>query len=357
MVNIDIPQIAKFLFNIYPTDALEFEAIVPKKVIELMPKIFPESNPLEIDRMTQILKIQTLAKFCHISENLGATALAFKSVYDDFQSEILGLFNTMFNYQVAHVIKFYEEIEDKDNDYIATIYGHQSIMLQEQESKKLLQMSCRNIKRNFEEIGGLYVKLEPLYNAYKHGYRLLLGKEDEKNTDVVVFVAKGGNEEHVLLDNEVITNSRKLISRCRTMLDGILENHRTRLEDEGADYNIFPGSNRVQIDSNGKKIIKQRLMLDDGTTPSIGVTLQYTARGSKLRQLRRIGNSIYKELKNNIKIEDQGKLIAIDIDSKRIVAIEPDIDTLISSIIQSNITGRVIIRKVGDDPRTGLPIY
>jgi hypothetical protein len=188
--NEDIPQIAKFLFNIYPTDALEFEALVPKKVIDLMPQIFPNSNPAEIDRMTQILKIQTLTKFCHISENLGATALAFKSMYGDFREEILGLFNTTFNYQVAQVRKFYQEIKEKDNDYIAMIYGHPSIILQEEESKKLIEMSCRNIRKNFDEIGELFVRLEPLYNAYKHGYRLLLGKEDEKGIHIVVFVTK-----------------------------------------------------------------------------------------------------------------------------------------------------------------------
>lgn len=150
----NIPQIAKFLFNIYPADALEFEATIPKKVIDLLPQIFPNDSPAAMDRMTQILKIQTLAKFCHISENLGATALAFKSMYGDFQAEILGLFNTMFNYQVVQVKKFYQEIKEKDNDYIATIYGHPALVLQEKESKKLLEMSCRNIRKNFEEIGG-----------------------------------------------------------------------------------------------------------------------------------------------------------------------------------------------------------
>lgn len=150
-------------------------------------------------------------------------------------------------------------------------------------------MSCKNIRKNFEEIGELFVRLEPMYNAYKHGYRLLLGKEDEKGIHTVVFITKGGNEDHVILDNELISKSQRLISICRTMVDGILENHMTRLEDEGTDYSIFPTGNRVQINPNGKKTIKQRLMLDNGTAPSTNATLQYPTRGAKMLELRKIG--------------------------------------------------------------------
>src|SRR5437867_1659100 len=105
----NVPQIAKFLFNIYATDALEFEATANARMIEFLPQIFPNANSMERSRMKQILKIQTLAKFCHIAENLGATALAFKSSYEDAKSEILGLFNIISNYKVIQINKFYTE--------------------------------------------------------------------------------------------------------------------------------------------------------------------------------------------------------------------------------------------------------
>jgi phosphorylcholine metabolism protein LicD len=119
----------------------------------LLPQIFPRSQTVERERMKQILKIQILAKFCHIAENLGATALAFKSSYQNARTEILGLFNTMSNYQVLHVKKFYEEISNKDNDYIAKVYGHPPLVLQEQETRKVLDVSCRHIRNDFSKIG------------------------------------------------------------------------------------------------------------------------------------------------------------------------------------------------------------
>ena len=94
-INGNVPQIAKFLFNIYASDALEFEATVNARIIEFLPQIFPNTNSMERNRMMQILKVQILTKFCHIAENLGATALAFKSSYEDGKTEILGLFNTI----------------------------------------------------------------------------------------------------------------------------------------------------------------------------------------------------------------------------------------------------------------------
>ena len=135
-INGNVPQIAKFLFSIYPGDALEFEATANARIIEFLPQIFPNANSMERNRMMQILKVQTLTKFCRIAENLGATALAFKSSYEDAKTEILGLFNIISNYQVAQVIKFYMEIADKDNDYIAKIFGHPPLSLQEEETSE-----------------------------------------------------------------------------------------------------------------------------------------------------------------------------------------------------------------------------
>lgn len=49
--------------------------------------------------------------------------------------------------------------------------------------------------------------------------------------------------------------------------------------------------------------------------------------------------------------------MAINIEEKKIIAIESDINKLISTIRQSDISGRVHIRGVGEDSRTDLPIY
>ena len=63
-----IIDFAKFLFNIYASDALEFEATVNRRVVDFLPALFPNSNPPEKNRMLQMLKVQALTKFCHIAK-------------------------------------------------------------------------------------------------------------------------------------------------------------------------------------------------------------------------------------------------------------------------------------------------
>jgi hypothetical protein len=345
------------LFNIYAADALEFEATANARIIEFLPQIFPNANSMERSRMKQILKIQTLSKFCHIAENLGATALAFKSSYEDAKSEILGLFNIISNYKVTQINKFYREIGDKDNDYIAKIFGHPPLSLQEQETRKVLERSCRNVRDDFTKIGKMYINLESMYNAYKHSYRLLLGKDDADNSDVVVYIVKGGKEEYVSLKNELILDARKLLARCRTLLDCIFENHRTRLEYEGDDYNIFSSSSRVDIDAKGKRAVKQQLILGLHEQQSKPLSLLYPTRGEKARHEKEIGDSTYDSLSNLIQESDTGKYIALDIDLKKIIAISSEMDKIMSLVRNAEPTGRVYIRKIGADASTGISLY
>jgi hypothetical protein len=141
------------------------------------------------------------------------------------------------------------------------------------------------------------------------------------------------------------------------LLDCILENHRTRLEYEGADYNIFPSGNRVHIDKKGKKNVKQRLILGASNKQTVPLNLLYPTRGQKLKEEKQIGNLIYESLKNTFQNDDQGKFVAIDIDNKKVVAKDVDIQTIVSTVHRLELTGRIYIRKIGDDSMTDLKIY
>ena len=196
-----------------------------------------------------------------------------------------------------------------------------------------------------------------MYNAYKHGYRLLLGKDDADDSDIVIFIVKGGEEGYSSLKNELILDARKLITRCRTLLDCIFENHRTRLEYEGNDYNIFSSSNRVETDSSGRRTIKHQLILEGDKRQSKPLNILYPTRGEKTKQERKIADSIYQSLKNMIADSDEGKFIALDIDNKEIITISFDIGDVISTVQKRGPTGRAYIRRIGTDGSTGIPIY
>jgi len=304
-----------------------------------------------------MLKVQALTKFCHIAESLGATALAFKTSYDDASTEIVGLYKTISNYEVKQIKNFYNEIKDREDDYIAKIFGHPPLSVQEKQTKDLLELSCRNVRDDFNNIGNLYLELEPMYNAYKHGYRLLFGKDDKDGSDTVVFIVKGGNENHISLENALVANARNLVYKCRVLLDCILENHRIRLEYEGADYNIFPTANRVHTDETGKKIAQQKLILDASHKQTVPLNLLFTTRGQKLKEEKQLGNLIFESFKHTFQEDDQGKFVAIDIDNKKIIVKDVDIQSIISSVHQSEITSRIFIRKIGDDSVTDIKIY
>jgi hypothetical protein len=72
----------------------------------------------------------------------------------------------MSNYQVKQIINFYNEIKDRDNDYIAKIFGHPSLSVQEKQTRDLLELSCRNVRDDFNKIGDMYIDLEPDDNSY-----------------------------------------------------------------------------------------------------------------------------------------------------------------------------------------------
>ncbi|HSF51205.1 MAG TPA: hypothetical protein VLA74_10635 [Nitrososphaeraceae archaeon] len=45
------------------------------------------------------------------------------------------------------------------------------------KSQKEISTSIDNIKNNLKEIAGCYLFFKDSYNAYKHGYRLWVGKD------------------------------------------------------------------------------------------------------------------------------------------------------------------------------------
>src|SRR4029079_14928136 len=132
-----------------------------------------------------------------VAENLGAICIAFKTTYADWKSEIKGLFKTITNYYPDDVRNFYNEIKSVGLDYVAKIYGHPIIAFQEPELQIILNHSAENVRNRLNLFGDFYVKFYQLYNAYKHGYRLLLGKDDTRK-DIILYISLRGKEDHVI---------------------------------------------------------------------------------------------------------------------------------------------------------------
>lgn len=68
--DLDIPLLAKLIYEMYPYDALEFEINAIQKTLEFLTHLFVNTDPFGRERMIQILKLQTITKFCQYAENL-----------------------------------------------------------------------------------------------------------------------------------------------------------------------------------------------------------------------------------------------------------------------------------------------
>ena len=130
--------------------------------------------------MRQILRLQAITKFCQQAENLAAFAIAFLSSYDDEEHETVGIFNKISKYSIGEIVNFYANINRRNTDYIAKFCGYPPLNVQIHKAKSFFELSCKNMKGILEHIGEIYIELREFYNAYKHGYRIFLGKDTSR---------------------------------------------------------------------------------------------------------------------------------------------------------------------------------
>jgi len=84
----------------------------------------------------------------------------------------------------------------------------------------------------------------------------------------------------------------------------------------------------------------------------------YPSRGETLDKLRSEGNKIYSELINEgFERKNPGKIVAIDIDEKKVIELDYTLAKIVQSIYERNSTGRIFIRRVGKDEKITVEIY
>src|SRR5262245_32322403 len=101
----DIPVLADRLFNSYNHDILP--SIIDNffKNIERLPNRYSSPMPTEeVRKARQIMTLEVLVKFCQLSEDFAAFAIAFKQSFDDEKDEILGIYNAIAVYDVGQVM-------------------------------------------------------------------------------------------------------------------------------------------------------------------------------------------------------------------------------------------------------------
>lgn len=161
-----------------------------KDNFEYPSRIFPEMDPQLVKDQ---IYIEILMKFCKFAEDLGGLIAS--------RDKNMFKFAQKFNmYQINDVISFYEDLSLSENE-ISEIFSYPKIEMQRSgEAKSNLQTSYNHIKDSLKIIKEDYLKYRPVYNSYKHGYRVRFkkmemtmgheGSEKKKYNKVLLYYDK-----------------------------------------------------------------------------------------------------------------------------------------------------------------------
>lgn len=218
---------------------LYFPSEVLKRVLsEKFEEVFPEfkNDPDTIDHAKWTLRIEVIGKFCQLSEILAAHLLASEKTGNNFKS-YEGYASKLIEYNVGDAVNFYSRIKSITDPELVTIMGYPKLEKQKAKEKTWLERSLFELGIDLELIGDEYAKFKDLYNAYKHGCRMLHPKTatmDGEAAGLIMFltqksaITKGGEVKMFEFPNDDFTSFFNLIQRIILILNVMLTNRRER---------------------------------------------------------------------------------------------------------------------------------
>ena len=339
--NKEIPTLAEMLYHHYPYDGLGFTIDALQQMRKSLSQFYPNSLEEEQDKMLQILKLEIIMKFCHYAENLAAVAITFNKKFDSSEEEMTALFEKIYEYQVPEVIDFYNQIPKCDLHFIAKFLGYPPIRLQNEKGKKKIQDSCEVAKKELEIIAKNYLEFRLLYNAYKHGYRVFPGKDQNKQ-DAFSFIDKGIQK--ITTADDKIFDEITRASRHIEKIFQLILNHSARAELEKR------GERNIPLDL--KFFVKEKGLPHDPNT-----VIMYSARGKNRERNIADREKVYKKFKQELEAKYLEKFVLFDLDSEKILGISETPDEAVKIMHESVSKGRKSIRKIGLDDKTGIDWY
>lgn len=343
--NEEPPTVAQKLYRYYQFDCLNSVVYLLRKNLDMLDKIYPDMSTEELDKASKIVKVEILTSFCQLAESLAAMAIAFKRSYDSEIQETLGLYEKLVCYTLGEIGDFYENVGWRDHGYFAKILGYPPLDLQVQSTREAFLLSCENVKEKFTEISEYYKELRLLFNAYKHGYRILFETNNDTHDDIILFVTDEFKQKITIINIKTIDKIVGLCGNCYDIIHTIMLQHHRRSDHEKR--------------GGGHEAIEYNLLLKGNQRGSEKNNLQlyYPNRGERLFQEKEEGDKIFNEVQGELGIEQKGKIIAIDIDSRKIIAQDFDMKKVIDDVHKSESSGRIHIRRVSTDGSTHLEIY
>ena len=151
----------------------------------------------------------------------------------------------------------------------------------------------------------------------------------------------------VSVSKDKLDKIRRRVKSCQELFKTMFESHKDRIEyEKGGSVQNAP----ITVRAYTKKAI-------DPKPPEGVLKFTYSARGATDEEFRKLGETVFADLKEELERNHKQKIVAIDIDGKNIVASEYERDNVIQAMHQSNSTGRIMMRRIGKDERIAIEIY
>jgi hypothetical protein len=195
------------------------------------------------------------------------------------------------------------------------------------------------------EIAELYNDLRPLYDAYKHGYRVAFAT-NEIGRDVFTYFDIENEQNKVSVNKDYFNKVQRRANSCHELFKLIFALHKERIG--------YEKSGSVQ---NAPITIHYYLSPSDPTPNEEDRQFIYPTRGEILNQLRNEGNTVYSTFKEELEKSNRGKIVAIDMDEKKIIESDYDLQKVIQTIRERNSSSRIFVRRVGKDETLPVEIY
>jgi hypothetical protein len=184
-----------------------------------------------------------------------------------------------------------------------------------------------------------------LYDAYKHGYRVSFAK-NENCVDSFAFFDKDMIQQYVQVSEDNLDKIRRRVKSCQELFKIIFASHKETIayEKGGSLHNAL-----ITIHSYTKAA--------DPKPAEGDLEFRYPTRGAIDEECRKKGGALFANLNEQLEKNYHGKIVAIDIDEKSIVASDYELDKVIKAMHQSNSTGRIMMKRIAKDERIATTIY
>jgi hypothetical protein len=227
----------EILYKYYSYDAPQYVIDVLKRFYETYAKQ-GRSEPL-FDKKCNILKFEIVARFCHYAEALGSFLYPCNFPTPTLRPE--QILENLSKYKVFEIDQFYQQISNQSYTLDRAKYNNFSDMFgydrihSGQGAEQLVDKSLTNIISVLKAIGEFYEFWKAPYNAFKHGYRLWFGDEQQQGFNVVVHLKKfnklspRNDMEPLPIDDKTINDVHDFSGYCRHIFDVIFNNHKALL--------------------------------------------------------------------------------------------------------------------------------